>query len=207
LNALIAFTFVEIAKQREVGDSPVKVRMVSYNAPEISEIKPQKAVEIPTPIAAPKPEFTPATTTSPKSAFTTPSTITTAAPAKTVTSVTATSSAPRVTSTSTAVTSRTYGHEQEDPYLTELRNLINQNLIYPAKAQRLGQEGKVTVYFKLEKDGTFRDLKIITASGFSILDTAAIDLINSIRRYKPIPERLQVSVLPIKQTLIYTTEI
>jgi len=73
----------------------------------------------------------------------------------------------------------------------EARNLaVRQRLEsfkhYPTSARRRGIEGAVDVSFRLNDDGRAEDMQLVSGSGYSILDDAAL---STVRRAEPFPVR------------------
>ncbi|MNL69053.1 Gram-negative bacterial tonB protein [compost metagenome] len=58
-------------------------------------------------------------------------------------------------------------------------------------AKKLGQTGKVTVRFTLNKDGSLSATEVIDRSAYDILNRAAEDLVKSINGIKPFPEEIK----------------
>jgi protein TonB len=52
---------------------------------------------------------------------------------------------------------------------------------YPEELQRRGEEGRVTVRFKVQRDGSIADVAILGPSGHPGLDQAAIALLRGAR--------------------------
>ncbi len=65
-----------------------------------------------------------------------------------------------------------------------VRNHLEQFKYYPASARRRGITGEVEVAFELGASGRANMLKILTASGYRVLDDAALD---AVRRAVPFP--------------------
>jgi len=76
-----------------------------------------------------------------------------------------------------------------DEYLLELRRLIDRNKSYPKVARRLKQHGIVVISIKINKEGIFEDISLNQKSTSSILDRAALRLVQSINRFKPLPKQ------------------
>ncbi|MDQ6986821.1 MAG: TonB family protein, partial [Mariprofundaceae bacterium] len=55
---------------------------------------------------------------------------------------------------------------------------------YPASARRRGIEGAVDVSFRLNADGRAEQMQLVSGSGYSILDNAAL---STVRRAEPFP--------------------
>ena len=65
-----------------------------------------------------------------------------------------------------------------------VRNHLEQFKFYPASARRRGIVGEVEVAFELHAKGQANMLKVLTASGYRVLDEAALE---AVRRAVPFP--------------------
>lgn len=65
-----------------------------------------------------------------------------------------------------------YG-EVQDPFLSEVKRLIEKSLVYPRKARMMRQTGRTTVQFTVAKDGSLTELTVFGTSGHPSLDKAA----------------------------------
>lgn len=65
---------------------------------------------------------------------------------------------------------------------------LGKNLKYPPQAKRLGIEGRVTVEFVIEKDGSITDLKVIKGLGAG-LDEETIRVFNLLPKFNPGKQR------------------
>lgn len=65
-----------------------------------------------------------------------------------------------------------------------VRNHLERFKYYPASARRRGISGEVEVAFELDRSGQARVLKILSGSGYSLLDEAAI---LTVHRAEPFP--------------------
>jgi protein TonB len=74
------------------------------------------------------------------------------------------------------VTDREY-----EALLAYIKNFINKNLVYPPMARRRNIEGVVTVRFEIESNGRLAAILVDHSSGSSILDNAAVTLIDKMR--------------------------
>ena len=90
-------------------------------------------------------------------------------------------------------------------YLSELRNFIERNKSYPPQARTLGHEGQAEIRFSILSDGTLSSIELLRSSGSSILDQAALSLLQRVQKLSPIPAELKLSqldlVLPIQYSL------
>lgn len=75
-------------------------------------------------------------------------------------------------------------------YLLKLRKRIEQNKVYPKRAKRLRQEGKVLVSFLIQKNGKIQNISLKGKSSYKRLDKAALELLKKIARFDPIPKEL-----------------
>jgi protein TonB len=76
-------------------------------------------------------------------------------------------------------------------YLRELRNQLEHHKVYPATARRLQQEGEVRIQFTIAGDGRIYDIRLAKSSEFSALDKSALQAVQSIPFFKPIPAILK----------------
>ncbi len=94
-----------------------------------------------------------------------------------------------------------FSEKIEEKFLVEKLSIISQivqkNINYPYIARKMGWEGKVIISFILTKEGKINDLWIEKSSGYEILDKNALETIQKVSKYFPIPP-LNVRVkLPI----------
>jgi len=78
----------------------------------------------------------------------------------------------------------------ENEYRTKLQAAIEAHKKYPRRARRLRQQGSVLVAFKVQKDGSIKNLEIASPSDSAILDKSAIDTVQKISGLFPLPEEL-----------------
>ncbi|MGZ3694219.1 MAG: energy transducer TonB, partial [Bdellovibrionota bacterium] len=79
----------------------------------------------------------------------------------------------------------------KERYLYELRLLLDARKEYPAIAKTLRQEGSVEVGFVLRPDGKIDGAEIVAPSSHSTLNRAALQLVEAVGRFKPLPIELQ----------------
>lgn len=78
--------------------------------------------------------------------------------------------------------------EQEgDPYLNRLSDLIERHRTYPANAVGLGLKGIGIYRLTIATNGTLMGVKIVHSTGASILDRAAIKMIEAAAPFPPLP--------------------
>lgn len=88
-------------------------------------------------------------------------------------------------------------------YLYELEVFLNQHKVYPPRARHLGMSGRVEVAFHLAGDGTITDPHVVRPCIHDLLNRAAVDLVASVGRFRPIPAELQLSVLHVTVPIQY----
>ncbi|MGB7401421.1 MAG: energy transducer TonB [Arcobacter sp.] len=91
----------------------------------------------------------------------------------------------------------------ENEYLLKLKELIEKNKIYPNSAKRLNQTGKVYLNFTISKNGDIVNIKIMEKSKYKRLNNAAIEIINKIKHFEPIPQELNKSSWNITVPVLY----
>lgn len=93
---------------------------------------------------------------------------------------------------------------ERERYLAELRAYLDHRKRYPSAARLRGIEGSPTVRFRVHLDGTINAESIAVSSGSTTLDTAALELIRSLKKFKPLPSGSAdhlVVTLPIAYSL------
>jgi protein TonB len=79
-------------------------------------------------------------------------------------------------------------------YLSELRQFIESKKYYPRMAARLKHVGVVEIALTLDEEGNFKDIHIKKPSSFDTLNKAALDLIKSLKKFKPIPQDMSQTI-------------
>lgn len=72
-------------------------------------------------------------------------------------------------------------------YATELRAYLERHRYFPQKALRLKQTGVVTLSITVDKSGQFSQVQIQEPSGFDSINDAALNLVKSLQKFKPLP--------------------
>ena len=90
-------------------------------------------------------------------------------------------------------------------YLMGLSKEFEKRKDYPATARRLKQEGTVRVQFTVAKDGAISDAVVAKPCPYSSLNESALAAVQSLPKFKPIPEILEKDTwkmeIPIKYNL------
>jgi protein TonB len=76
-------------------------------------------------------------------------------------------------------------------YVQELNRFINSKKFYPKQAYRLRQQGVVVISLKVLDDGEFQNITLKKESNSRFLNDAALKLVSSLRKFKPLPEELR----------------
>jgi TonB family protein len=90
-----------------------------------------------------------------------------------------------------------------DRFLYELEAFINQYKVYPARARRLGQTGKVEVAFHLNQDGSITDPHVVKPCIHDLLNKAALDLVVRASKFRPIPPELKTPLMHVTVPIEY----
>ncbi len=84
-----------------------------------------------------------------------------------------------------------FSEKSIDKFLADKLSIISQivqkNINYPYIARKMGWEGKVIISFILTKEGKIEDLWIEKTSGYEVLDKNALETIQKVSKYFPIP--------------------
>lgn len=86
--------------------------------------------------------------------------------------------------------------------LNEINAQIRENIVYPRMAQRKNLEGVVTLSFTLGQGGVINGLNVMTSSGYSVLDNAALDLLERISPF----DVIMSEVINLKVNIVYELE-
>lgn len=92
----------------------------------------------------------------------------------------------------------------KNDYLLKLRKKIEKNKIYPKRAKRLNQEGKVVVAFEIAKNGKIRSISLRNGCSYKRLNNAAIKLLEQIAMFDPIPNELNKNKWAIEIPINYS---
>lgn len=79
---------------------------------------------------------------------------------------------------------------------TAIRSAILAKLYYPTLARRKGWAGKVEIAFKIFPDGGIDDLRVLTSSGYPVLDEQAAEAVRQAAPFTPPPETALL-VMPV----------
>ncbi|MEA1891652.1 MAG: TonB family protein [Campylobacterota bacterium] len=89
-------------------------------------------------------------------------------------------------------------------FISGLYAKLEEQKHYPKMAKRRKLEGVVEVSFTLCKDGEIKDVFLHKNCSHSILDKAALKVVKSIRRYKPIPDAVSMASLNLNIPIRYS---
>ncbi len=83
-------------------------------------------------------------------------------------------------------------------YLSEhfayIKNIIQENITYPARAQRMGWQGKVIIDFIILENGNATNIKIAQSSGFEVLDDNVIKTVEAVAPFPKPPVKAELRV-------------
>ena len=88
-------------------------------------------------------------------------------------------------------------------YFIWLRKSIELTWVYPSSAVRQGLQGEVRLEFKIEKDGRMTRIRVLSSSGYEILDRAIVDAIKLAAPFAPLPKSMAKDSLMVTATFRY----
>ena len=91
----------------------------------------------------------------------------------------------------------------ENEYLLKLKEIIEKNKVYPSSAKKLNQTGKVYLNFTIAKNGAIENITIIEKSKYRRLNDAAVEIMNKIKQFEPIPDELHKNSWNITVPILY----
>ncbi|MCX8084835.1 MAG: TonB family protein [Calditerrivibrio sp.] len=74
---------------------------------------------------------------------------------------------------------------------------------YPSESVLKGEQGTVRIKFSILKDGTITNINLVSSSGYSALDRAAVDALKTMGKV-PLPESFGLNILNVDGYFIYT---
>lgn len=111
------------------------------------------------------------------------------------------------TSTASSETEATISLDSQDlkyvSYLSTIKKKIEPKWHYPERAQKIGLQGKLALYFSIVGDGQLDRLELLSSSGHPLLDEGALKAVRGAAPYYPLPDRLKISRLNILATFEY----
>lgn len=88
-----------------------------------------------------------------------------------------------------------------DDHLSTIRDVLVKYRKYPSQAVRLKQEGTLRVTFRLKQNGEVEDVRVLSSSGYEILDGDALLLIQKSAEYFPKPPKTVRITVPLNYAL------
>ena len=88
-------------------------------------------------------------------------------------------------------------------YASGVKAQVLNRQFYPPAAERLQQEGAVSISFSLDRTGSITALSVKTPSGYSSLDEAALEAVGNAAPFAPFPAGLDRESLAMSITLHY----
>lgn len=82
-------------------------------------------------------------------------------------------------------------------HFTYIRDRVTENVSYPMIARRKGWSGQVIVSFVIFLDGNVDELRVVSSSGYGILDRCAMDAVTKSCPFPAPPTRAEIT-LPIR---------
>ena len=89
------------------------------------------------------------------------------------------------------------GSNHQNPFLAEIKRLIDAHNSYPRMARRMGLSGEVVVRMVLDSDGKIVELRVIESSTHAILDEQTMHAIQEASRLFPKPDKAYILHIPI----------
>lgn len=93
--------------------------------------------------------------------------------------------------------------ENLNKYILYINNTIQKNKFYPRIAKNMGIEGKCILKFKILKSGEIKNFTLDKKSDFSVLNKAALNILQKIGKFKAFPSYLQKDEIVLKIPIKY----
>ena len=89
-------------------------------------------------------------------------------------------------------------------YFARIKHQIERVWMYPSQAAQRGISGRLTLRFRISKDGNLLSARVVDKSGHEILDFAAIKAVKEAAPFYPFPVSIKKEKLSILATFIYS---
>ena len=87
-------------------------------------------------------------------------------------------------------------------FLQEVERRLRENQKYPLLAKIQNQEGTVLLKIFVNVNGKIGDIKIVESSGWNILDQEAVESVNRVGKFSPLPTHLKKGI-PLQIPLVF----
>jgi len=88
-------------------------------------------------------------------------------------------------------------------YQDMVKQRIEQARRYPLWAKKQGFEGVVSLKFAILSNGTAKNIKTLSSSGYETLDQAAVQAIKRVGRFPPIPDRMNTTQIQMEVAIVF----
>jgi protein TonB len=88
-------------------------------------------------------------------------------------------------------------------YGRNVASLIERKKAYPAKARKLGVQGRVDLSFRISQDGGLMGVSVKSSSGDRTLDEASLKAVNDAAPFPPIPKEAAMDSIQLSVSLLY----
>jgi len=89
-------------------------------------------------------------------------------------------------------------------YFARIKHQIERVWMYPSEAAQRGVSGKLTLRFRISRDGNLISAGVVDKSGHKVLDFAAIKAVKEAAPFYPFPINIKKDKLSILATFIYS---
>jgi len=86
----------------------------------------------------------------------------------------------------------------EEAQFSTISKLVREHLEYPYLARRMGWEGEVLLFFRLNPTGEVEEIIVLKSSGFEVLDKSAVNAVKRASKHFPRPKQIVLIKLPIQ---------
>lgn len=96
------------------------------------------------------------------------------------------------------------GNSARETYFDRVRQKIESRKKYPESARTRQVEGRVTVGFTLDADGRAAGVRVVKSSGYTALDQAAMEAVQSASPFPAPPRGMIKSPMPLEIVIAFT---
>lgn len=89
-------------------------------------------------------------------------------------------------------------------YMSYVEEVVQKHKFYPPLAKTMKQEGKCVLQFKINRDGTIHNAMLLEPTSNTILNQAALEILERIGTFKSFPTRLKRDFVVINIPIRYS---
>ena len=88
-------------------------------------------------------------------------------------------------------------------YVATVNAAVQRRYRYPRPARRAGFQGKVVLELRVDARGRIHDVRVLSSSGYRLLDRAAVEAVEQVAEVPPPPAELKWGDRRVRVAFVY----